>query len=156
MAKNSGVFRSLTSVLRHPPEAWLPGRMMALRAMRPVETFIHTEAAGGITLIAAAVVAIVWANSPWHDSYEALWHTRFTIGLGDAVFTKDLHFWINEFAMTMFFLVIGLEVKREIISGTLSNLRDHGQPPPPPASRITTRTASSPPPACRALSRRTG
>ena len=61
MAKHSGVFHSLTSVLRHPPEAWLPGRMMALRAMRPVETFIHTEAAGGITLIAAAVVAIVWA-----------------------------------------------------------------------------------------------
>lgn len=123
MPKSSGVFQTLTSVLRHPPEAWLPGRRMALRAMRPVEAFIHTEAAGGITLIAAALVAIVWANSPWHHSYEALWHTSFTVGLGNAVFTQDLHFWINEFAMTMFFLVIGLEVKREIIAGTLSNVR---------------------------------
>ena len=127
MPKSSSVFQALTSVLRHPPEAWLPGRMMALRAMRPVETFIHTEAAGGITLIAAALVAIVWANSPWHHSYEALWHTTFTVGLGNAVFTQDLHFWINEFAMTMFFLVIGLEVKREIIAGTLSNVRRAAQ-----------------------------
>lgn len=101
----------------------MPARSMALRALRPVEQFIHVEAAGGITLIVAASVALVWANSPWQHSYDALWHTPFSIGLGGAVFTKDLHFWINEFAMTLFFLVIGLEVKREIADGSLSGVR---------------------------------
>ena len=106
----------------------MPARMLALRALRPVEQFLHVEAAGGITLIVAAVVALVWANSPWQHSYDVLWHTTFSIGLGDAVFTKDLHFWINEFAMTLFFLVIGLEVKREITEGTLSSARQAALP----------------------------
>jgi len=128
VAKRSGIFETLTHVLRHPPEAWMPARMLALRALRPVEQFLHVEAAGGITLIVAAVVALVWANSPWQHSYDVLWHTTFSIGLGDAVFTKDLHFWINEFAMTLFFLVIGLEVKREITEGTLSSARQAALP----------------------------
>ncbi|MCZ6755916.1 MAG: Na+/H+ antiporter NhaA [Gemmatimonadetes bacterium] len=128
MAKRSGIFETLTHVLRHPPEAWMPARMLALRALRPVEQFLHVEAAGGITLIVAAVVALVWANSPWQHSYDVLWHTPFSIGLGDAVFTQDLHFWINEFAMTLFFLVIGLEVKREITEGTLSSARQAALP----------------------------
>lgn len=106
----------------------MPARMLALRALRPVEQFLHVEAAGGITLIVAAGVALVWANSPWQHSYDVLWHTPFSIGLGDAVFTKDLHFWINEFAMTLFFLVIGLEVKREITEGTLSSARQAALP----------------------------
>lgn len=106
----------------------MPARMLALRALRPVEQFLHVEAAGGITLIVAAVVALVWANSPWQHSYDVLWHTPFSIGLGDAVFTQDLHFWINEFAMTLFFLVIGLEVKREITEGTLSSARQAALP----------------------------
>jgi NhaA family Na+:H+ antiporter len=101
---------------------------MALRALRPVEQFIHVEAAGGITLILAAIVALVWANSPWAHGYEALWHTPFSIGIGNAVFTHDLHFWINEFFMTMFFLVIGLEVKREIVGGTLANVKQAALP----------------------------
>lgn len=126
MSQKPGVFETLTSLtnaLRSPPEAWMPGRRMALRALKPVEQFIRIEAAGGITLILAAVVALVWANSPWQHSYDALWHTTFSIGFGGTVFTQDLHFWINDFAMTMFFLVIGLEVKREISEGALSNLR---------------------------------
>ena len=128
MPKRSGIFEALTHVIRHPPEAWMPARMLALRALRPVEQFLRVEAAGGITLIVAAVVALVWANSPWQGSYDVLWHTQFSIGLGDAVFTKDLHFWINEFAMTLFFLVIGLEVKREIAEGTLSSVRKAALP----------------------------
>jgi NhaA family Na+:H+ antiporter len=128
MAKRSGIFETLTHALRHPPEAWMPARALALRALQPVESFLHVEAAGGITLIVAAVVALVWANSPWQNSYDALWHTQFSIGLGGAVFTKDLHFWINEFAMTLFFLVIGLEVKRELTEGTLSSARQAALP----------------------------
>ena len=106
----------------------MPARAVALRALRPVESFLHVEAAGGITLIVAAVVALVWANSPWQHSYDVLWHTPFSIGVGGAVFTKDLHFWINEFAMTLFFLVIGLEVKREIAEGVLSSARHAALP----------------------------
>jgi NhaA family Na+:H+ antiporter len=128
VAKRSGIFETLTHALRHPPEAWMPARALALRALRPVESFLHVEAAGGITLIVAAVVALVWANSPWQHSYDVLWHTPFSIGMGGAVFTKDLHFWINEFAMTLFFLVIGLEVKREIAEGVLSSARHAALP----------------------------
>lgn len=117
------MLRSLTALLTHPPEAWLPGRRLALRALQPVEQFLHTEAASGILLMAAAALALVWANSPWAESYVALWHTPVAIGVGSAVFERDLHFWINEFLMTTFFLVIGLEVKRELVGGALASVR---------------------------------
>jgi len=106
-----------------PPEAWLPARRFAETLRRPIERFLHVEAAGGIILLAAAAMALVWANSPWHASYEALWHTDITLGLGRWAFTRDLHFWINDGLMTVFFLVVGLEIKREIVQGALADLR---------------------------------
>ena len=107
----------------NPPEAWLPARRLALALLRPVERFLHIEAASGFILLAAAAVALVWANSPWHLSYEHLWETAVTIGVGSWSTTRPLHFWINEGLMTVFFLVVGLEIKREIVEGALSNMR---------------------------------
>jgi NhaA family Na+:H+ antiporter len=103
-----------------PPEAWLPARRLAQSVAQPLERFMHIQASSGLVLLATAIVALVWANSPWHQSYEALWHTRFTIGLGEWVFERDLHFWINDFLMAVFFLVVGLEIKRELAEGALS------------------------------------
>lgn len=95
-----------------PPEAWRPARRLAEALRRPIERFLHVEAAGGIILLVAAAIALLWANSGWHDGYERLWHTQITLGAGEWSFNKDLHFWINEGLMTVFFLVVGLEIKR--------------------------------------------
>lgn len=84
---------------------------------------MHVEASSGLVLLAAAVIALVWANSPWSQSYEDLWHTPFAVGFAGAVFERDLHFWINDLLMAVFFLVVGLEIKRELAEGALSELR---------------------------------
>jgi NhaA family Na+:H+ antiporter len=81
------------------------------------------EAASGLVLLASAVIALLWANSPWAASYHALWHTPFTIGLGKSIAAQPLHFWINDALMTIFFLVVGLEIRRELHEGTLSSVR---------------------------------
>ncbi len=93
------------------------------KIVRPFQDFAHKESSGGILLIAATVVALVWANSPWGESYAAVWQTQLTVGLGDFSLTKDLTLWINDGLMAIFFLVVGLEIKREVLVGELSSLR---------------------------------
>jgi Na+:H+ antiporter, NhaA family len=73
-------------------------------------------------------VALVWANSPWGESYAALWHTKLTVGIGDFSLTKDLTHWINDGLMAIFFLVVGLEIKREVLVGELSSVRGAALP----------------------------
>jgi Na+:H+ antiporter, NhaA family len=87
-----------------------------------LERFLHIEAAGGIVLLIAAALALAWANSPWAASYDALWHAPVTLGVGTFISTQSLHFWINDGLMTIFFLVVGLEIRREIHEGALSSL----------------------------------
>lgn len=106
-----------------PPEAWEPARQAALRLARPLERFLRIQASGGIVLLVAAVTAMIWANSPLRDSYTALWHTPVSFGVGPLVFKKDLHFWINEGLMVLFFFVVGLEIRREMHQGELSELK---------------------------------
>ncbi|MET0985843.1 MAG: Na+/H+ antiporter NhaA [Steroidobacteraceae bacterium] len=91
--------------------------------LRPLEKFLHVEAASGVVLLTAAVAALIWANSPWADSYEALWHAQFALQLGGLSVSESLHFIINDVFMTVFFLVVGLEIRREIHDGALANLR---------------------------------
>src|SRR5688500_14841926 len=68
------------------PPAWLHSdRFLARRLARPVQRFMHIEAAGGIVLLAATVIALVWANSPWSGSYDDLWTTELTFDLGGRV-----------------------------------------------------------------------
>ena len=98
------------------------------RIVRPFQDFAHKQSAGGILLIAATVVALVWANSPWGESYAALWHTKLTVGLGDFSISKDLAHWINDGLITVFFLVVGLEIKREVLVGELSSARNAALP----------------------------
>ncbi len=109
--------------VRPPPEAWAPAHHAARKLMRPLERFLKIQAASGIVLLITAVAAMVWANSPWQHSYEALWHTPISFGVGRWVFRKDLHFWINDGLMVIFFFVVGLEIRREIHAGELSDLK---------------------------------
>jgi NhaA family Na+:H+ antiporter len=93
------------------------------RIVRPFQDFTHKQSSGGILLVAATLVALAWANSPWGESYAGLWQTKLTVGLGDFSLTKDLRHWINDGLMAVFFLVVGLEIKREVLVGELSSVR---------------------------------
>jgi NhaA family Na+:H+ antiporter len=85
------------------------------------EWFVHSEVTGSILLLACTVVALVWANSPWADSYFDLLHTYVGVSWGDASFKLSLHHWINDGLMVVFFFVVGLEIKRELVVGELSS-----------------------------------
>ena len=84
--------------------------------------FFRSEAAGSVALLAATIVALVWANSRWAGSYESLQHLKLGVSLGDRTFALTLHHWVNDGLMTLFFFVVGLEIKREIVLGQLSSL----------------------------------
>ncbi len=103
--------------------AWIPFRKRVQRILAPVERFLAIEAASGIVLMVAAAAALVWANSPWRAAYSDLWHTPFAFRFGSFAFERDLHFWTNDGLMTVFFFVVGLEIRREIHSGELSEVR---------------------------------
>jgi Na+/H+ antiporter NhaA len=85
----------------------------------PVRDFLSTESAGAVALLCAAIAALLWANSPWSDSYESFWTTELSIQLGSDGISMDLRHWVNEGLMTLFFLVVGLEARREFDMGAL-------------------------------------
>src|SRR5438132_6816022 len=89
----------------------------------PVRDFLSTETGSAAVLLAAAVAALAWANSPVSDSYETVWKTNLTIRLGGGSVSTDLRHWVNEGVMTFFFLVVGLEAKREFDVGELRERR---------------------------------
>ncbi len=93
------------------------------RAVRPFVRFSHIEAAGGIVLVAATLVALVWANSPWQGGYEALWSTSVGFEFGSYVFAEDLGHVVNDLLMAVFFFVVGMEIKRELVVGELRDRR---------------------------------
>ncbi|MCC7478922.1 Na+/H+ antiporter NhaA [bacterium] len=87
------------------------------------EAFAEIESSSGILLMACALLAMLWANSPWADSYFALWHHHISIGFNSYSLDLDLHHWINDGLMALFFFLVGLEIKREILIGELSTLK---------------------------------
>ena len=91
--------------------------------LRPFQEFAKVEACGGIILFIFTVGALYWANSKWAQSYHHLWEEIFTIGVGHFVLSKSLHHWINDGLMTIFFLIAGLEIKREIMVGELASFK---------------------------------
>jgi NhaA family Na+:H+ antiporter len=98
------------------------------RAFTTLERFLRIEAVSGIALLVAAVIALVWANSSIAYSYHALWSTPLSFGLGDFIYSQSLHFWVNDVLMTVFFLVIGMEIRLEIHDGALSQPRQAALP----------------------------
>ncbi len=89
----------------------------------PVRDFLSTETGGAVALLSATIVALLWANSPWSSSYEELWTTELAITIADSAIATDLRHWVNEGLMTFFFLVVGLEAKRELDLGELRERR---------------------------------
>ena len=109
-------------VRRLDPRAGLARRRLT-NFVRPVQEFVQTESASAVLLILAAAAALIWANSPWHGSYEELLETHLSFDLAFWSVEGSLHFWVNEVAMVLFFFVLGLEIKREATIGELSNPR---------------------------------
>lgn len=91
--------------------------------LRPFQEFARQETAGGILLLTSAVIALIWANSPWGHLYEQIWHTEIALVLGDFHLEEDLLHWINDGLMAIFFLFVGLEIKREVLIGELASVR---------------------------------
>jgi NhaA family Na+:H+ antiporter len=114
---------------QRPTPGNLPrAQLLAERAFATLQRFLHVEAVGGVILLLAAAMALIWANSPVANSYHALWHLPVSVGVGEIVFSESLRFWINDALMTLFFLVIGMEIRREIHEGALST-RDQAMLP---------------------------
>ena len=97
--------------------------------IQPFQRFFQIEASGGIVLLLFTIVALMWANSRWGDLYYQMWHYDFTIGI-DGVFsiTKDILHWVNDGLMAIFFFVVGLEIKRELLTGELSSFKQASLP----------------------------
>ena len=82
--------------------------------MRPPDQFFRIEIRSSLLLLGATVAALVWANSAWMASYEVLWTTNLSVRVGESTLAKDLRHWVNDGLMTLFFLVGGLEISREV------------------------------------------
>jgi NhaA family Na+:H+ antiporter len=98
----------------------LPDRPIQ-RLGRPVTAFMHIESASGVVLLICTAIALIAANSPYAEAYEAFWHHDVRIALGEFELAYPLSHWINDGLMVVFFFVIGLEIKRELIIGELSD-----------------------------------
>jgi NhaA family Na+:H+ antiporter len=107
----------------------------ARSATQPIDTitspfvrFAKMEAAGGILLLGSTIAALVLANSRWEQGYQAIWHTQVTVGFGRFFLSESRHEWINDGLMSVFFFLVGLEIKREVLIGELSSLRQAAFP----------------------------
>jgi NhaA family Na+:H+ antiporter len=89
----------------------------------PVQSFIRTAGRSSIVLLAAALAALLWANSPWGESYSRFWGTVITFNLGFITIQESLREWVDNGLMAIFFFVVGLEVKHELVEGELSSPR---------------------------------
>lgn len=89
----------------------------------PFVRFAKTEASGGLLLLACTIAALIWANSPWESIYHSIWNTQISIGFGQFVLSESRHEWINDGLMSVFFFLVGLEIKREVLIGELSSFR---------------------------------
>lgn len=93
------------------------------RLVTPFEEFVNRQSSSGLLLMVCAVIALVIANSPWEEGYLHLLHTPISLNAGDWSFSLSLHHWINDGLMAIFFLLVGLELKRELLVGEISEFR---------------------------------
>ena len=115
------------SASQHPPGTWSPVRRAAAAITSPIHRIIAIEAASGVVLLVATAAALAWANL-WPSSYAGLWHTPVGGRLGPWSYEQPLHFWVNDGLMTVFFFVVGLEIRREIFEGELASFRKAALP----------------------------
>ncbi len=106
-----------------PPEASAFALAWARRFVAPIESFLHIEAASGVVLLVSAAIAMILANSSLSDEFHHLLEMPLGVTLGPIAFERSLHFWINDGLMTIFFFVVGLEIRREAFEGELSTPR---------------------------------
>src|SRR3954463_10907155 len=106
-----------------------PAQRVSVPTLSPSsKLYFGTEAGGSALLLAATVLALVWANSPWSASYESFWTTQASISIGGLEISLDLRHWVNDAAMALFFLVVGLEITREVSNGELRDRRNIAAP----------------------------
>jgi NhaA family Na+:H+ antiporter len=98
------------------------GTLFSRSIALPTRQFIHAEGASGRLLLVAAIIALIWANSPWADGYDRLWRHHIAVDLGFVHIDESLRHWVNDGLMAIFFFLVTLEVKREIVFGELSSL----------------------------------
>jgi len=103
-------------------------RPLARFVVQPVARFLQVEAAGGVLLLAATIAALVWANSPWSAGYRGTWDAVVSLGVGPFHLAESLGHWVNDGLMALFFFVVGLEIKRELVNGELANRRHAALP----------------------------
>lgn len=96
--------------------------------LNPIRKFLKIQASGGIILIIVTVLALLWANSPYSDYYFALWNLKLSVGFEKIYFDKSILFWINDGLMAVFFFLVGLEIKRELLLGELSSFKKASLP----------------------------
>ncbi len=99
------------------------GRKIRRALLRPFAEFAKLQASGSILLILGAIIAMIWANSQWSDSYVSLWKTYFSVGTETEKISMSLGHWVNDLLMAIFFLLVGLEIKREFLVGELASLK---------------------------------
>jgi len=114
-------------MLKETPPARTP-RLPIEVLTSPFVSFAKMEAASGILLVASTIAALVWANSPWAGSYNTIWNAPVSIGFGPFALTETRREWINDGLMPVFFFLVGLEIKREVLIGELSSLRQAAFP----------------------------
>lgn len=115
-------------VWQHGPVYIASDKPLARLVARPVREFLRVEAAGSILLLLAAAAALLWANSPWASSYDALWHTHLAVDVGPLHLDESLQHWVNDALMVIFFFVVGLEIKYELVNGDLRDPRTAALP----------------------------
>lgn len=111
-----------------PEDPELRGQPFIQPLVAPFQKFLHAQSTGGVLLLIATVVALTWANSPWGHSYTTFWSTTLSLVVGSQELSKTLLEWINDGLMAMFFFVVGLEIKREVLVGELASLRQAALP----------------------------
>jgi NhaA family Na+:H+ antiporter len=120
---------SQTIGMAHGSNALKAGSRAPIRYLiRPFQEFAARETSGGVLLLLCTVAALAWVNSPWGMSYEAFWHTRIVLGIADRLFDHNIHFWVNDGLMAIFFFVVGLEIKRELLVGELASVKQAALP----------------------------
>ncbi len=111
--------RSRDDVWANGPSYLASNKPLARLVARPVREFLRIEVAGSLLLLIAAAAALIWANSPWASSYDAFWHTTVALDIGSLRIEESLQHWVNDGLMVIFFFVVGLEIKYELVNGDL-------------------------------------